>query len=82
MGFESEKVAVTELGLVVLFYIPPIVHMFFDAMTQVAAKIQVLISHVFYGLINDTVKFMHAGSRCSNIFKKSVKLSLSMFAII
>ena len=56
--------------------------MFFDAMTKVTAKIEVLVSHGFYGLIDETIKFMHAGFRCGNFYHTSVKLSLSMYPII
>ena len=65
MRFESDKITVPEPSLAALFYESPVVHMFFDAMTKVAAKIEVPISHFLYGLIDDTVKFMHASTPSS-----------------
>ncbi len=49
--FESEQIAITKHCLVVCFNVSPVVQTFFDAMTKVAAKIEVLVSHGFYGLI-------------------------------
>ena len=55
--------------------------MFFDAMTKVAAKIEVFVSHGSYGLIDETIEFMHAGFGSGYFFHKSVKFSLSMYPI-
>jgi hypothetical protein len=81
MRFESEKITVPEPSLAAFFYESPVVHMFLDTMTKVAAKIEVLISPVFYGLIDGPIKLMHDSFRCSNFYHKSVKVSLSIFAI-
>ena len=56
--------------------------MLFDGMAKVSAEIKVSVSHGFYGLIDETIEFMHAGSRLGYFFHKSVKCSLSTYPII
>ena len=51
-------------------------------MTKVAAKIEVLVSHGFNGLVDETIEFIHAGFRRGYFFHKNVKFSLSAYPII
>ena len=56
--------------------------MFFDSMTKVAAKIEVLVSHGFYGFIEDTMEFMHAGFRGGYFPHERMQLSLSTYTMV
>ena len=80
--FESEHMTITKHSLVIHFDVSSVVQMLFYAMTDVTAKIKVLVSHGIYGLIYETIKFMHGGFRCGYLFHKSMKLSLSMYPMI
>ena len=80
--FESEHMTVTKHRLAIRFDVSPVVQMFFDAMTKVAAKIKVLVSHGFDGPIDDAIKFVHAGFGRGYFFHKNVKFSLCIHPMI